>query len=57
MARVYCQEHWTPCAPRSAAVLDKPVGQWLSNLRRPGVLAEHPEWEAALTTVDPDWTP
>ncbi|WP_381789525.1 helicase associated domain-containing protein [Streptomyces niveus] len=38
-ARVYHQKHWTLCAPRSAAALDKPVGQWLSNLRRPGALA------------------
>lgn len=56
-ARVYYQEHWTLCAPRSAAALDKPIGQWLSNLRRPGALAEHPEWEAALTAIDEDWNP
>ncbi|MGW5817590.1 Helicase associated domain protein [Streptomyces noursei] len=56
-ARVYFAEHWTLCAPRSAAALDKPVGQWLSNLRRPGALAEHPEWEAALAAVDEDWNP
>ncbi|MFJ2171044.1 helicase associated domain-containing protein [Streptomyces griseofuscus] len=56
-ARVYYQEHWTLCAPRSAAGLDKPIGQWLSNLRRPGALAEHPEWEAALKAVDEDWNP
>ncbi|WP_376608824.1 helicase associated domain-containing protein [Streptomyces sp. NPDC056291] len=37
--------------------MDKPVGQWLSNLRRPGALAEHPEWEAALQAVDEDWNP
>lgn len=56
-ARVYYQEHWTLCAPRTAAALGKPVGQWLSNLRRPGTLAEHPEWEAALRAVDEDWNP
>ncbi|MER5358518.1 Helicase associated domain protein [Streptomyces sp. NPDC002785] len=56
-ARVYYEEHWTLCAPRSAAALGKPVGQWLSNLRRPGALAEHPEWEAALKAVDEDWNP
>ncbi|MFD7865223.1 Helicase associated domain protein [Streptomyces sp. NPDC059783] len=56
-ARVYYQEHWTLCAPRSAAALGKPVGQWLSNLRRPGVLDGHPEWEAALRAVDADWNP
>jgi hypothetical protein len=56
-ARVYYQEHWTLCAPRSAAALDKPIGQWLSNLRRPGALAEHPEREAALKEIDEDWNP
>lgn len=56
-ARVYYAEHWTLCAPRPAAALDKPIGQWLSNLRRPGTLAEHPEWEAALAAIDEDWNP
>ncbi|AVH61694.1 MULTISPECIES: DEAD/DEAH box helicase [Streptomyces] len=56
-ARVYYEDHWTLCAPRSAVALDKPVGQWLSNLRRPGALADKPEWEAALLAVDEDWNP
>ncbi|MER6126307.1 Helicase associated domain protein [Streptomyces sp. NPDC001795] len=56
-ARVYFEEHWTLCAPRSASALDKPVGQWLSNLRRPGALADKPEGEAALREIDPDWNP
>ncbi|MET7698626.1 Helicase associated domain protein [Streptomyces sp. NPDC005485] len=56
-ARVYFEEHWTLCAPRSATALDRPVGQWLSNLRRPAALAEHPEWEAALKEIDEDWNP
>ncbi|WP_370424372.1 Helicase associated domain protein, partial [Streptomyces sp. QH1-20] len=56
-ARVYYQQHWTLCAPRSATMLDKPVGQWLSNLRRPGALEGHPEWETALKEVDEDWNP
>lgn len=46
-ARAHLAEHWTLCAPRSAAALDKPIGQWLSNLRRPGALDRHPEWETA----------
>jgi hypothetical protein len=54
---VYYEQHWTLCAPRSAAALDKPIGQWLSNLRRPGALAEHPEWETALKEIDEDWNP
>ncbi|MEU4877515.1 Helicase associated domain protein [Streptomyces sp. NPDC021608] len=56
-AKAYYEQHWTLCAPRSAAVLDRPVGQWLSNLRRPGALDGRPEWRAALEDVDPDWNP
>ncbi|MGW4882219.1 Helicase associated domain protein [Streptomyces sp. NPDC004262] len=56
-AKAYYAEHWTLCAPRTATALDRKVGQWLSNLRRPGALAEHPEWEAALKEIDPDWNP
>ncbi|MDX3763916.1 DEAD/DEAH box helicase [Streptomyces sp. AK02-04a] len=56
-ARAYYDQHWTLCAPRPATMLDKPVGQWLSNLRRPNALAEHPEWKTALEAVDEDWNP
>lgn len=56
-AKAYYEEHWTLCAPRSATMLDRPVGQWLSNLRRPGALEGHPEWEEALREVDEDWNP
>lgn len=56
-ARVYYEQHWTLCAPRAATALDRPVGQWLSNLRRPGALADRPEWEASLKEIDPDWDP
>ncbi|MFD7283804.1 Helicase associated domain protein [Streptomyces sp. NPDC059862] len=56
-AKAYYEDHWTLCAPRSATALDRPVGQWLSNLRRPGALDGHPEWETALREVDPDWNP
>ncbi|MGW2914893.1 Helicase associated domain protein [Streptomyces asoensis] len=56
-ARAYYEQHWTLCAPRPATVLDRPVGQWLSNLRRPGALDGHPDWKAALETVDEDWNP
>ncbi|MFD5872156.1 helicase associated domain-containing protein [Streptomyces sp. NPDC060322] len=37
--------------------LDRPVGQWLSNLRRAGALAGHPEWKTALEAVDEHWNP
>jgi hypothetical protein len=42
-AKAYYEDHWTLCAPRSAVALDRPVGQWLSNLRRAGALEGHPE--------------
>ncbi|MGW0572982.1 Helicase associated domain protein [Streptomyces tauricus] len=56
-AKAYYDDHWSLCAPRSAVALDRPVGQWLSNLRRPGALDGHPEWETALREVDADWNP
>ncbi|MFI2458081.1 Helicase associated domain protein [Streptomyces sp. NPDC019539] len=56
-AKAYYEQHWTLCAPRSATMLDRPVGQWLSNLRRPGALDGHPEWKTALEAVDEDWNP
>lgn len=56
-AKAYYADHWTLCAPRSAAALDRPVGQWLSNLRRPGALEDHPEWKTALEAVDAHWNP
>jgi superfamily II DNA or RNA helicase len=56
-AKAYYEDNWTICAPRSAVALDKPVGQWLSNLRRAGALNGHPEWKTALETVDPYWNP
>ncbi|MFC9133372.1 Helicase associated domain protein [Streptomyces sp. NPDC057099] len=56
-AKAYYEQHWTLCAPRSAKMLDRPVGQWLSNLRRPGALDGHPGWRTALEAVDEDWNP
>ncbi|MCZ4607701.1 Helicase associated domain protein [Streptomyces sp. Lzd4kr] len=56
-AKAYYDQHWTLCAPRSAVALGRPVGQWVSNLRRPGALDGHPEWETALKEVDEDWNP
>ncbi|MFG2841529.1 Helicase associated domain protein [Streptomyces zaomyceticus] len=56
-AKAYYEEHWTLCAPRPATMLDRPVGQWLANLRRPGALDGHPEWKTALEAVDEDWNP
>ncbi|MDT0549960.1 MULTISPECIES: DEAD/DEAH box helicase [Streptomyces] len=56
-AKAYYDQHWTLCAPRTATMLDRPIGQWLSNLRRPGALDGHPDWKTALEAVDEDWNP
>ncbi|MFC8795027.1 DEAD/DEAH box helicase [Streptomyces cinereoruber] len=56
-AKAYFEEHWTLCAPRSATALDRSVGQWLSNLRRPEALDGKEGWKAALEAVDGDWNP
>ncbi|MFF4508384.1 Helicase associated domain protein [Streptomyces sp. NPDC001401] len=56
-AKAYYEDHWTLCAPRTATALDRLIGQWLSNLRRPDALAEHPEWKTALEALDEDWNP
>ncbi|MFE6288073.1 Helicase associated domain protein [Streptomyces sp. NPDC057877] len=56
-AKAYYEQHWTLCAPRSASMLDRPLGMWLANLRRPGALDGRPEWERALREVDEDWNP
>ncbi|WP_392842635.1 Helicase associated domain protein [Streptomyces sp. LN500] len=60
-ARAYYAEAGTLAAPRHAVVLDKPVGQWLTNLRRPGGLGKDPERAARraqqLAAIDPYWNP
>ncbi|MFE7328112.1 helicase associated domain-containing protein [Streptomyces sp. NPDC057565] len=60
-ARAYYADAGTLAAPRHATALDKPVGQWLTNLRRPGGLGKDPERAARraeqLVAIDPDWNP
>ncbi|WP_438297087.1 helicase associated domain-containing protein [Streptomyces sp. HUAS TT7] len=60
-ARAYFVEAGTLAAPRHATALDRPVGQWLTNIRRPGGLGKDPvraERRAAeLAAVDEDWNP
>ncbi|MEU6315682.1 Helicase associated domain protein [Streptomyces sp. NPDC047014] len=60
-ARVYFGLHSTLAAPRHATALDRPLGQWLTNIRRPGGLGQDPvraERRAAeLAAIDPDWNP
>ncbi|WP_240528341.1 DEAD/DEAH box helicase, partial [Streptomyces amritsarensis] len=60
-ARAYHDLHGTLAAPRGAAIMDVQIGQWLTNVRRPGGLGKDPvraERRAAqLAAIDPDWNP
>ncbi|MFB7170661.1 Helicase associated domain protein [Streptomyces sp. NPDC056254] len=60
-ARAYYELHGTLAAPRGASILDVQVGQWLTNIRRPGGLGKDPvraeRRAAALAAIDPDWNP
>ncbi|MEU4730394.1 Helicase associated domain protein [Streptomyces sp. NPDC023588] len=60
-ARAYYEPHGTLAAPRGATILDIAVGQWLTNIRRPGGLGKDPDRArqraAALAAIDPDWNP
>ncbi|MFJ4012801.1 helicase associated domain-containing protein [Streptomyces sp. NPDC090026] len=60
-ARAYFQTYATLAAPVGAAILGKPVGQWLANARKQGGLGKDPERAgrraALLAEIDPDWNP
>ncbi|MGW7328505.1 helicase associated domain-containing protein [Streptomyces sp. NPDC054840] len=60
-ARAYYELHGTQAAPRHATILDIAVGQYLTNIRRPGGLGKDPvraeRRAAALAAIDPDWNP
>ncbi|MFD5883296.1 DEAD/DEAH box helicase [Streptomyces yangpuensis] len=60
-ARAYYDLHGSLAAPRGAAIMDVQIGQWLTNIRRPGGLGKDPvraERRAAqLAAIDPDWNP
>jgi Helicase associated domain len=60
-ARVAFAEWGTLCLPRAVTALQRPVGQWLTNCRRPNGLGTDPERAATrarqLAEVDPDWNP
>ncbi|MEU6315297.1 Helicase associated domain protein [Streptomyces sp. NPDC047014] len=60
-ARAYYELHGTLAAPRGAAIMDVAIGQWLTNVRRPGGLGKDPvraaRRAAALAAIDPDWNP
>ncbi|MGQ4733358.1 Helicase associated domain protein [Streptomyces sp. Ju416(a)] len=60
-ARSYYAAHSTLACPRNAVWDGVPLGQWLSNLRRPGGLGTDPvradERRKALEAIDPEWNP
>ncbi|MFJ6054841.1 helicase associated domain-containing protein [Streptomyces sp. NPDC092307] len=60
-ARAYHALHGTLAAPRGATILDIAIGQYLTNIRRPGGLGKDPDRAqrraAALAAIDPDWNP
>ncbi|MFI0763060.1 Helicase associated domain protein [Streptomyces anulatus] len=60
-ARDYYEAHATLACPRGAVWDGVAVGQWVSNLRRPGGLGTDPvradERRRALEAIDPDWNP
>ncbi|WUT01456.1 Helicase associated domain protein (plasmid) [Streptomyces sp. NBC_00708] len=60
-ARAYYAEAGTLAAPRHATTLDKPIGQWLTNLRRPDGLGKDTgrarRRAEQLAAIDPDWNP
>ncbi|MFJ9079460.1 helicase associated domain-containing protein, partial [Streptomyces sp. NPDC102278] len=60
-ARAYYELHGTLAAPRHATALDRAIGQWLTNIRRPDGLGKDPERAARrareLAAIDPDWNP
>ncbi|MFJ1569863.1 Helicase associated domain protein [Streptomyces erythrochromogenes] len=59
--RAYYELHGTLAAPRGATILDIAIGQYLTNIRRPGGLGKDPgraqRRAAALAAIDPDWNP
>lgn len=60
-ARAYHAETGTLAAPVTAAILDKPVGQWLANCRKKHGLGKNQavarRRAAQLAAIDPDWNP
>ncbi|MEU2907955.1 Helicase associated domain protein [Streptomyces globisporus] len=60
-ARSYYAAHSTLACPRNAVWDGVALGQWVSNLRRPGGLGTDPvradERRKALEAIDPEWNP
>ncbi|MCX4971265.1 Helicase associated domain protein [Streptomyces sp. NBC_00654] len=60
-ARAYFAAYGTLAAPVTAAMMDRPIGQWLANARKKSGLGKDPvraERRAELLAgIDPDWRP
>ncbi|MFG3398759.1 DEAD/DEAH box helicase [Streptomyces parvus] len=60
-ARAYYAAHSTLACPRNTVWDGVALGQWVSNLRRPGGLGTDPvraeERRRALEAIDPEWNP
>ncbi|MFE6131613.1 helicase associated domain-containing protein [Streptomyces sp. NPDC056437] len=60
-ARAWFDMYGTLAAPVTAAILDRPVGQWLANARKTNGLGKDPVRAARramlLAAIDPDWRP
>ncbi|WP_327687017.1 helicase associated domain-containing protein [Streptomyces sp. NBC_00467] len=60
-AQAWFDMYGTLAAPVTAAILDKPVGQWLANARKKNGLGKDPVRAARrgelLAAIDPDWRP
>ncbi|MFI5727070.1 DEAD/DEAH box helicase [Streptomyces cyaneofuscatus] len=60
-ARAYYAAHSTLACPKTTVWDGVPLGQWVSNLRRPGGLGTDPvradERRRALEAIDPEWNP
>lgn len=60
-ARDYYEAHSTLACPRNTVWDGVEIGQWLSNLRRPGGLGTDPvradKRRRALEAIDPEWNP
>ncbi|MEW1762292.1 Helicase associated domain protein [Streptomyces cyaneofuscatus] len=60
-ARAYYAVHSTLACPKNTVWDGVALGQWVSNLRRPGGLGSEPvradERRRALEAIDPDWNP
>lgn len=60
-ARHYMAAHGSLACPRNTVWDGVEIGQWLSNLHRPGGLGTDPvradERRRALEAIDPEWNP